>query len=177
MRLADERRLFERAQKSAAGFGELFDAYYDRLYAYCYRRVGARDIAEDLAANVFESALRGIQRVRWQGKPIIAWLYRIASRRIADFYRDRKDEVSLDEVVIRADDPIQDSMEREEDYAMVRRGIAKLAPRDREVLWLSYFDRLDGAEMAAILGCTPNVAYVRVHRALMKLRKALMDEA
>ena len=34
MIIADERALIARAKTSAAGFGELFDAYYDRIYAY-----------------------------------------------------------------------------------------------------------------------------------------------
>jgi hypothetical protein len=45
----------------------VFDACYDRIYAYAYRRVGTRATAEDIAACVFEDALKGIKRVRWQG--------------------------------------------------------------------------------------------------------------
>lgn len=176
MRIIDERELFERAQKSAAGFGELFDAYYDRIYAYCYRRVGSREIAEDIAASVFEDALRGIRRVRWQGKPIVAWLYRIASRRIADFYRDRKDDVSLDDVVIRIDGQVHDSIERAEEMAAVQRCLKALSANDREIILFAYFDELSGTEIATVLNCTANSAYVRLHRALEKLERAVRDE-
>ena len=58
----DDRALFKRAQANAAGFGELFDAYYDRIYKYAYRRVGSRDIADDIAARVFEDALKNFER-------------------------------------------------------------------------------------------------------------------
>ncbi len=170
-----ERALLERAKKSAAGFGELFDATYDRIYAYAYRRVGARAAAEDIAASVFEDALRGIQRVRWQGKPAIAWLYRIAARRVADYYRKAHGETALDSDAAGADG--LDEVEREEEQAAVRRALAKLNESDREIIRLAFFEELDGKEIAATLNCTPNSAYVRLHRALKRLKTVLRDGA
>jgi RNA polymerase sigma-70 factor (ECF subfamily) len=170
-----ERALLERAQKGAAGFGELFDAYYDRIYAYAYRRVGARVVAEDIAASVFEDALRGIPRVRWQGKPIIAWLYRIAARRVADYYRAARGDVVLDDDVRAADDGLE-GIEVAEDYAAVRRALETLGASDREIIRLAFFDELSGAEIAAVLHCTLNNAYVRLHRALKRLKATLEHE-
>jgi len=171
----DDRALFKRAQTNAAGFGELFDAYYDRIYKYAYRRVGSRDSADDIAARVFEDALKSIKRVRWQGQPIIAWLYRIAARRIADFYRGRRDEESFDDLTLAASDNVSERVEREDEYAAVRRGIARLHERDREIIRLAFFDELSGAEIAATLGCTANNTYVRLHRALRNLKTILQE--
>ena len=170
-----ERARLERAQKGAAGFGELFDAYYDRIYAYAYRRVGARVVAEDIAASVFEDALRGIKRVRWQGKPIVAWLYRIAARRVVDYYRGARADVPLDDEARAAEDGL-DGIEIAEDYAAVRRALDSLGASDREIIRLAFFDELSGAEIAAMLNCTPNNAYVRLHRALKKLKAMLESE-
>ena len=175
MTIADERALIARAQTSAAGFGELFDVYYDRIYAYAYRRVGSREPAEDIAATVFEDALRGIRRLRWQGKPIAAWLYRIAARRVADFYRTRKNDASLDEFVHISSDGIDDALERDEETAAVRRGLQKLTASEREIIRLVFFDELDGETIASLLGCTANNVYVRTHRALKKLEGVLCD--
>lgn len=176
MRACDERALLRRAQTSVAGFGELFDAYYDRVYAYAYRRVGSREIAEDISASVFEDALKNIRRVRWQGKPFIAWLYRIASRRIADYYRQYRHADSFDELTIVVRDNVGDAIEREDEFAAVRRGLAKLNEREREIIRLAFFEELDGAAMAAMLGCSRNNVYVRLHRALEKLAKVVNDE-
>lgn len=170
-----ERALLERAKKGAAGFGELFDAYYDRIYAYAYRRVGARVVAEDIAASVFEDALHGIKRVRWQGKPVVAWLYRIAARRVADYYRGTRGDVPLDEDARAAEDGL-DGIEIAEDYATVRRALDSLGAGDREIIRLAFFDELSGAEIAAVLNCTPNSVYVRLHRALKKLKAMLENE-
>jgi RNA polymerase sigma-70 factor (ECF subfamily) len=175
MPIAGDRALLEHAQQGAVGFGELFDAYYDRIYAYAYRRVGARVVAEDIAASVFEDALRGIKRVRWQGKPIVAWLYRIAARRVADYYRRARGDVPLDDDARAPEDGL-DGLEIAEDYAAVRRALDLLGASDREVIRLAFFDELSGAEIAAILNCTPNSAYVRLHRALKKLKAMLEKE-
>ncbi len=176
MRVIDERALLKRAQTSAAGFGEFFDAYYDRVYAYAYRRVGSRQLAEDIVANVFEDALKNIRRVRWQGKPLIAWLYRITARRIADYYRQHRYTDSFDELTMIVRDNVGDAMEREEEFVAVRRGLAKLNVRDREIIQLTFFDEVDGATIAAMLGCSRNNVYVRLHRALEKLAKVVNDE-
>jgi RNA polymerase sigma-70 factor, ECF subfamily len=175
MPAASERALLERAKQGAAGFGELFDAYYDRVYAYAYRRVGARVVAEDIAASVFEDALRGIKRVRWQGKPIIAWLYRIAARRVADYYRSARGDVPLEDDARAPDDGL-DGIEMAEDYAAVRRALDTLNANDREIIRLAFFDELRGADIAVVLNCTPNSAYVRLHRAMKKLKATLENE-
>lgn len=175
MTLAEERARLQRAQTSAAGFGELFDAYYDRIYAYAYRRVGARESAEDIAASVFEDALRGIPRVRWQGKPLAAWLYRIAARRVADFYRARKHDAPLDEFAHLTRDSIGDALERDEERAALRRGLERLSASEREIIRLVYFDELDRKTIAALLHCAPNNVYVRTHRALKKLGMILCE--
>jgi RNA polymerase sigma-70 factor (ECF subfamily) len=176
MQAGSDKALLERAQKSAVGFGELFDAYYDRIYAYAYRRVGTRMVAEDIAAGVFEDALRSLRRVRWQGKPVIAWLYRIAARRVVDYYRSTRDAVEFAGDRLGAAEDGQGELEIKEEYAAVRRGLACLKERDREVIQLAFFDDLDGAEIAATLNCTPNNVYVRLHRALKKLETLLKDE-
>ncbi len=174
MTAAAERALLERAKKGATGFGELFDAYYDRIYAYAYRRVGARAVAEDIAASVFEDALRGIQRVRWQGKPIIAWLYRIAARRVADYYRAARSDLPLDDDMGAPDDGL-DGVEIFEERDAVRNALERIGASDREIIRLAFFEELSGAEIAATLNCSPNTTYVRLHRALKRLKAALRE--
>jgi RNA polymerase sigma-70 factor (ECF subfamily) len=173
---ADEQALLECAKSSPAGFARLFDTYFDRIYAYAFRRAGSPSAAEDIASAVFEDAFRGIKRVTWQGKPIGAWLYRIASRRVVDYQRRSQDQVgSRDGDLGGAEDP-QGVVERNERISAVRAGIDRLAPRDREIIRLAFFDELEPIEIAAVLNCTINNTYVRLHRALKHLRTVLESE-
>jgi RNA polymerase sigma-70 factor, ECF subfamily len=175
MTLQEERVLLARAQSGANGFGEFFDAYYDRIYAYAFRRVGSRQVAEDIASSVFEDALKGIKRLRWRNKPLAAWLYKIAARRVADFYRRPVNE-ELAEISIVTNEGPGSLFEQEEEFAAVRRGMDRLAAADRELIRLAYFDELDRNEIAEMLGSKTNIIYVRLHRALERLERILKDE-
>jgi len=81
---ADERRLVEAAQSDPARFGDLYDRHVERVYAFVVRRVGDRDAAEDITADVFHRALAGLRTYEWRGAPFAAWLFRIAANAIAD---------------------------------------------------------------------------------------------
>jgi RNA polymerase sigma-70 factor, ECF subfamily len=83
----DDRLLVEAAQRDPARFADLYEQNFYRVYAYVSRRVGDRNQAEDLTAEVFREALAGIQKFEWRGVPFIAWLLRIASRAIADHWQ------------------------------------------------------------------------------------------
>ena len=82
----DERLLVEAAQRDPSRFADLYEQNFYRVYAYIARRVGDRHYAEDLTAEVFSEALAGIRRFEWRGVPFAAWLFRIASRAIADHW-------------------------------------------------------------------------------------------
>src|SRR5208282_627183 len=79
-----ERALIEAAQRDRRRFADLYEANFERVYAYVARRVRDRDEAQDLTADVFHLALRSLPRFEWRGVPFAAWLFRIASNEIAD---------------------------------------------------------------------------------------------
>jgi RNA polymerase sigma-70 factor (ECF subfamily) len=81
---AAERALIEAAQRDCSKFGGLYEANFERVYAYVARRVRDRDEAQDLTADVFHRALKNLARFEWRGVPFAAWLYRIAANEIAD---------------------------------------------------------------------------------------------
>ncbi len=83
----DERLLVEAAQRDPSRFADLYEQNFYRVYAYIARRVGDRHCAEDLTAEVFSEALAGIGKFEWRGVPFAAWLLRIASRAIADYWK------------------------------------------------------------------------------------------
>lgn len=173
--LERDRELLARAQASADGFGELFDRYYDRIYSYAYRRTGVTSASEDIAACTFEDAMRGISRFKWRSKPIVAWLYRIAARRLADYYRQSRKESDLTDLP-ESEGPMETGIERSEEATQVRAGLMRLMPRDREIIQLTFFDELNAAEVSGLLGCTVNSVYVRTHRALTRLQIILLAE-
>jgi len=72
------------AQRDPARFGDLYEAHFERIYAFIARRVRGRDIAEDLTAEVFHRALANLRNFEWRGAPFSTWLVRIAANLLAD---------------------------------------------------------------------------------------------
>src|SRR6266705_6138160 len=85
--MEQERLLIEAAQRDPRRFAELYEANFERVYAFVIRRVQDRHEAEDLTSEVFQDALANLSRFEWRGVPFAAWLYRITANAIADRWR------------------------------------------------------------------------------------------
>ena len=92
---AHERLLIEAAQHDPAHFAELYEKYFEVVYAYVARRVRERTATEDVTAEVFHKALQHLPRFKWTGAPFAAWLFRIASNLVADRANRKAREGSL----------------------------------------------------------------------------------
>src|SRR5262249_44907347 len=68
-------------------FGVFYDRHVRSLLGYFARRTGDPEIAADLAAETFASALVAKPRFSADGPPAIAWRFTIAQRRLADYRR------------------------------------------------------------------------------------------
>lgn len=79
-----ERLAIAAAQRDPTRFDELYEANFERVYAYVARRVRDRDAACDVTSEVFHRALEHLPRFEWRGVPFVAWLLRIAAHALAD---------------------------------------------------------------------------------------------
>jgi RNA polymerase sigma factor (sigma-70 family) len=68
-------------------FGMFYDRHVHSVIGYFARRTGDPELAADLTAETFASALCARRRYRPGGAPAGAWLFAIAARRLADFQR------------------------------------------------------------------------------------------
>ena len=171
--LDNDKILIEQVQSNPILFGKLYDEYVDRIYRYAYRQLLDEAMAQDVTAVTFEKALRHIQAYEWQGKSILAWLYRIARNEAISQQRKRKwltpwkrnitTEIRFTETAVLHDQRRQE----------IQHALQQLPAKDREIIHLSYFEELSGAEVAEVLNCSTNNAYVRLHRALKKLQTEL----
>jgi RNA polymerase sigma factor (sigma-70 family) len=162
---------------------ELFDAFYSEhledLQRFVARRVGDRDRAADLTAEIFLAAIDSAHRYRPTGTPK-SWLYGIARVLVANDRRRRGRERAREERLrgsalldeeeaARIDARIDAAAESRRLYA----AMDLLPEADRAVLELVALDELTVAEAAAAVGVRPVTARVRLHRARRKLRAQL----
>jgi RNA polymerase sigma-70 factor (ECF subfamily) len=168
----------ERALVRAARRGDddawrsLFDDYYPRLQAYMRARVQDHALAEDLAAEVFVDAFRGLPRFQWRGKPFGAWLFRVARNRVRMHFRTearRPDAVSDVPPSLPGDSP-------EPDLALViEQTLAELSPDHREAIELRYVIGLSGQEAAAAMGRSHGSFRMLLHRAVQAFKREYGD--
>ncbi|GIV98253.1 MAG: RNA polymerase sigma factor [Herpetosiphonaceae bacterium] len=172
-----ELALVEAARADSESFAALYDRYRDPIHTYICRRVGSCHEAEEIVAQVFETALRGLPRYEYRSVPFGAWLYRIASNKIADHLRQhyRHPTEPLDGIGALADKAPgpAEQLDASEEQAALRRALSTLSPADQLVISLTFFEERPRSEVAAALGCSVDTVYVRLHRALRRLRAAL----
>src|SRR3990170_359110 len=67
--LAAERRLIEASRRDRNRFGQLYERYFHRVYAFAITRTGDRTAAEDVTAETFHRALQNLSHFQWRGGP------------------------------------------------------------------------------------------------------------
>jgi len=159
----------------AGAWQDLFERYFRKMYNFAYVRTGDSHAAEEIAAEVFLAAARGIGRYRRTGAPISAWLYRIARNVTADYVdrRRRRPTVALED----ADVSHEGWAAGIEDAADIAREVASLTPEQQEVIALRFYSDCSLEEAAAAMGKSIGAVKLLQHRAIAALRKRLGEEA
>ena len=167
----DEIALIAQARDDPLAFVTLYERYVEPIFGFVYRRTHDETLASDITSATFEKALHSIRRYQWRGVSFGAWLYRIARNEIAQHYRRRLFLPLLHQypTTLDVEQTVQSNQQRDSLYA----ALAKLSQADQELITLRYFESLSSAEVAAILGCSVDNVYLRLHRALGRLRKHL----
>jgi RNA polymerase sigma-70 factor (ECF subfamily) len=171
---ADERLLVEAAQRDPTRFGELYEIKFALVYAYIARRVGDRDLAEDLTSEVFHRALANLARFEWRGAPFAAWLVRIAANAIADRLKTTAQErkfYSLDEASL--SEPSEIDLEEIEQRAQLFGMVEQLPADQRRVIAMRFAEQKSIREIAQELGRTEGAVKQLQFRGLEKLRSQL----
>lgn len=168
---ASDADLVQHARTDAQAFAHLYMRYLDRVYQYCYRRLGSRSAAEDATSLVFLKAMTGLPRFSNDRGSFRSWLFSIAHNVVVDEFRSARftaPEERLLEITDRQLSP-EEEAERSESARQVRGAIAQLPERQRQVVELRMAG-LTSVEIGTIIGCKPRSVDVVQYRALGKLR-------
>jgi len=161
------------ATTEAESFEALYRRTFPRVYAYVASLLRDRAAAEDATALAFERAYRKRRGYRPGRGTREAWLFGIARNAALDELRGRKRRATLEADPEDVDVPAPDD---QADLALtretVRAALAKLAPRERELVALKFMAGLSNAEIAAVLGVSESNVGTRLHRTVNKLREA-----
>jgi RNA polymerase sigma factor (sigma-70 family) len=154
-------------------FETLYKSSRDDVFAYVTTLVGDRAAAEDVTALAFERAYRKRLTFDRRRGAERAWLFGIARNAALDELRRRR---RLSALVVEPEDTAHagdaDGVEVALRRTTVRTALAKLAPREREVIALKFHAGLSNIELARVLGVSESSAGTLLYRTMEKLRKA-----
>lgn len=157
-----------------AAFESLYRATLPAIRSYARRRAPA-DVAEDVVAQTFLTAWRKCDEAIAGGLP---WLYRTARFTLANHERTERRQVRVAGLVSATTEiSTPDSSETHAERSLMLAAINRLNEPEREILLLVYWEHLSVKAVAAVLGCRPGTAAVRLHRARRSLREALSEPA
>jgi RNA polymerase sigma-70 factor (ECF subfamily) len=152
----------------------IVERYQRRIFGLCYRMLGHRQDAEDMAQEAFGRALLSL--TRWdQGREFEPWLLTIAANRCRTLLARRKRRVLLEGLDQHPEDTrsAADSNARQlaEEVELALQGVR---PEYREAFLLFHRHELGYAQIAAAMGCPLGTAKTWVHRARRELIRLLL---
>ena len=173
------RQLIKQAQRGdSEAVSQLYQAYASRIFRYIAYRVTLVTDAEDLTAEVFVRMVEGLPRYRDIGNPFDAWLFRIASARVADFHRKRgrRPVTDLSEQMADSDPLPEEQLLQQQEEEELRNALRKLNQDDQKVLILRFVERKSHQEVATIINKSISAVKSIQHRALLRLATRLGSE-
>ena len=150
----------------------LFRAHYPEIVRFLAVRLGSREEAADLACDVFLEAVRSAPRLRWRGRPVLAWLYRVAANMAADRLRQRGREVPVEQVP----EPAVEDPDTLPDRDALVRALGRLPADQQLAVHLRLVEGRPFAEVARLMGRSPAACQMLVLRAGRTLRSLLETE-
>jgi RNA polymerase sigma factor (sigma-70 family) len=164
----------------AGVFQSLYAEHAGGLFRYFARRVG-RDLAEDLLAETFHTAIkaynsfdtgRGGER-EWLfgiGSNLLSHHWRSEQRRLLALARDAAAPATSVDPLLAVGDFVADCLDARHVAERVIGALGELSPDDRTLLFLSGWEHMSSGEIAAVVGAPAATVRSRLRRLRQQLR-------
>ena len=156
---------------SEAEFESLFNRYFDELRKYLYFKCSDKDLATDIAQDVFTKIWE--KRERFDHSNIKALLYKMATDNLISHFRRNKlkQEITV-EFEIETNTP-QHNLELEELKSKYEKALAHLPENQRVVFLMNRIEQLTYKEIAERLEVSVKAIEKRMSTAIKYLREQL----
>ncbi len=173
LQLSDE-DLVSMGRQDPTAVSALYRRYLDRVYHYLVARVGACADAEDLTSQVFLAVIEGLPRYKERGQ-FAAWLFSIARRKAADYYRHHQPQIALEEAFDQPstlNEPLAQTLQADE-HDRLRKVIAGLREEERELLRLRFAASLSFSEIAVVVNRRQSAVKMSLYRLLEHIQQQM----
>lgn len=156
-------------------FSSLYRDTRDEIMAYLVRRARTMEDAADALSETYAAAWRKLDSL--PDNQARLWLFgaarmelRMAAR------RERADDELITELASELRAVRSEQVRAADSDETLWLAISGLSSPDREILTLTAWEELTPREIATVMGMSPNVVRVRLHRARSALRASLKRE-
>ena len=159
-------------------FETAYEEYAHGILRHTYFRVKDKETAEDIVQETFFKAWRSIvDEDLKEIKNIKAFLYKILNNTIIDYYRTKKEMLSLDQSIegkenlIIEENTDEKRIDDEIENLKLKKYLSEIKEEYREILIMKYVDDLRISEISKITNKSQTNTRVTIHRALQTLKK------
>lgn len=155
-----------------ADFRRFYEHHVDRVFRFILFRVGQnREVAEDLTSEVFIKALNSFEKYD-PDKSQTAWIMTIARNHLINHYRDKKEQIDIDDVAFElvGTDGRHETVVTD-DRRCLYEALEHLDQHERRLIELKYLEGFRYQEIAGLIGKTAGAARIEAHRAMKKLKE------
>ncbi len=186
--LQEEKMLIQKIKNQPQNFAVVYDQHFNRIFAYVIKRTLDYQIAKDISSEVFLKAFLSLQKFKWDGKPLIVWLYAIAQNEIRLFFRKKSYSPeyltehaaawsgasipSAEEERIQ----IENNLIKSEKIKSIVAALNQLNEIQRECVALHYLENFTHKEIAEILSLKVGTVKSHIHRGIKNLKIILQSK-
>ena len=156
-------------------FSFLYETFYSDLYNYSLKLTGDRDMALDAIHNTFTYMWQNRNQLN-EVSAIKFYLIRsVRHQCLAQIkVRNREGEIGAEEthinmIILPQDLKLHDNSK--EVSTKIGEALNTLSKRQREIIYLKFFNNLDYAEIAELLSINYQSVVNSIHRSIIKLRQ------
>jgi RNA polymerase sigma-70 factor (ECF subfamily) len=172
-------------RRDSGALGELFDAYFERLFSFACRLLGDRSVAQDVTQDLFFKVYKAAHQIDPERDPG-PWLLTIAHNTCREYWRKRGRKVEGHSQSLDADpvltqtmangspDPERAALSSQRE-SLIQDALMELSQPLRTVVVLYDIEGMTHKEIAGLLSTTPTAVRKRYSRALSRLREHLQD--
>ena len=180
----NEEKLLKEVGNDPQKFGEIYEAFYKKIFGYVFRRTTNYDAAKDIAAETFFKAYIGIGKFKWRNISVLYWLYRIATNELNKYFNSLKykpeslsriqDEYGFDITDYSNAETermlLEEDLEKHEKFMWINDFIKKLDMKYQDVISLRFYEQKSIKEIAIILNKKEGTVKSLLSRGIDKLR-------
>jgi RNA polymerase sigma-70 factor (ECF subfamily) len=158
----------------APSFADAAERHLDDVYRYLLVFTRDPSLAEDLAAETFERALRAWRRFDPRRASPRTWLCALARNVALDWFRSEQRRQRRERAAAEREGVVEAP-----DLGLspaLQRALDELSAADREVIALRVVLELDAQSAARLIGISPTACTTRLNRALKRLEERLNND-